>query len=403
MNESPSFPTTLTGVRVLDLTRNFAGPYCTMTLGDLGADVIKVESPGVGDDTRAWVPPAWHGISTSYLAANRNKRSIAVDLDTAEGAAIVRDLAISADVVVESFRPGSLDKRGLGADALCAANERLVHCSISAFGAVGPLRDSPGYDPVLQAYSGIMSVTGEPDRPPVRLGIGAIDLGTAAWATIAILAALANRERSGRGSRVETSLFEIATWWLGYHLAGYLGTGTVPTRQGTTAPMIAPYELYATADDVGIMVAAANDNLFGLFMTAIDLDELTHDPRFVTNASRVKYRDELRGFIAPKMRSRNAVDWEAVLRRHSVPSSRVRGVDELVADEQLAALGLLEPSPHAIIDDLRLVAVPVSVDGRRGTTRRGPPALGEQTDEILVELGRTAADIAALRARGVVG
>ena len=398
----PTFPSTLAGLRVLDCTRNFAGPYCTMTLGDLGAEVIKVESPGVGDDTRSWTPPVWNGISTSYLAANRNKRSIAVDLDTEEGAAIVRELAAQADVFVESFRPGSLAKRGLGADALCAANPRLVHVSISAFGGVGPMRDSPGYDPVLQAYTGIMAMTGEPDRPPVRLGVGAIDLGTAAWATIAVLAALANRERTGAGARVETSLFEIATWWLGYHLTGYLGSGRVPTRQGTTAPMIAPYELYPTADDIGIMVAAANDHLFRSFATALELAHLLDDERFRTNSSRVKYRDELRGHLAPVMRTRPAVEWETVLRAHAVPCSRVRGIDDLVDDPQLAALGLLEPCPHPEIDDLRIVGVPVSVDGRRGVSRSGPPALGAHTDEVLAELGRTPAEVEALRARGVV-
>ncbi len=397
-----TFATTLEGVRVVDLTRNFAGPYCTMTLGDLGADVIKIESPGVGDDTRAWVPPAWNGISTSYLSANRNKRAIAIDLDTDDGATIVRELASRADVVVESFRPGSLAKRGLGADALCELNPRLVHCSISAFGGVGPMRDSPGYDPVLQAYSGIMAMTGEPDRPPVRLGIGAIDLGTAAWATIAIMAALTNREATGHGARVETSLFEIATWWLGYHLTGYLATDNVPTRQGTTTPMIAPYELYPTSDDVGVMVAAANDNLFRSFMTATGLDAIVTDPRFASNTLRVKYRDELRGFIAPRMRERSALEWESVLRAHAVPCSRVRGVDELAQDEQLSALGLLEPCPHPLIDDLRLVGVPVSVDGTRGRSRLAPPAPGEHTDAVLAELGRSGEQVAALRARGVV-
>ena len=402
MNDGISFATTLDGLRVLDLTRNFAGPYCTMTLGDLGADVIKVESPGVGDDTRSWAPPAWNGVSTSYLAANRNKRSMAVDLDTDEGVAIVRELAARADVMVESFRPGSLAKRGLGAADLCVANPRLIACSISAFGGMGPRRDNPGYDPVLQAYSGIMAMTGEPGRAPVRLGIGAIDLGAAAWATIAVLSALANRERTGKGARIETSLFEIATWWMGYHLAGYFGTGVAPTRQGTTTPMIAPYELYATADDVGVMVAAANDNLFALFVTAIGIGELIDDARFASNASRVKFRDELRGLIAPRMRERVAADWEVVLRAASVPCSRVRDVAELAGDEQLAALGLLESCPHPTIDDLRLVGVPVSVDGVRGASRLAPPTLGEHTDAILAELGRTSSDVTRLRSLGVI-
>jgi formyl-CoA transferase/CoA:oxalate CoA-transferase len=391
----------LAGVRVLDLTRNLAGPFCTMILGDLGADVIKVESPGRGDDTRDWAPPAWNGESATFLAANRNKRSLAVDLDDPAGADIVRALARQADVLVESFRPGSLDKRGLGYDALSTENPRLIYCSISAFGTVGPMAGSPGYDPVVQAYSGIMSMTGEPDRPPVRLGIGAIDLGTGLWATIAVQGALAARTDEGGGTHVKTSLYEIAVWWLSYWISGYLATGTAPMRTGTTATFIAPYETFPTADG-DLMVAAANDGLFATFVEVLGLAELKTDPRFASNPERVAHRLELRALLEARLATKTAATWEALLAARSFPCSRIRTVADAVADEQTAALGLLANIPHPLIPELRVVDLPVSEHGDRADLRRPPPLLGEHTAEILAELGYSDPDVASLRDRGVV-
>lgn len=393
--------TTLHGVRVLDLTRNLAGPFCTMALGDLGADVVKVEHPQGGDDTRRWCPPDWGGRSATYLAANRNKRSLAVDLDTPRGREIVRDLAGSCDVLVESFKPGSLDRRGLGYEQLCEANPRLVYCSVSAYGGRGPKRDLPGYDPILQADSGIMDLTGDPADDPVRLGIGAIDLGSALWSVIGILAALAERERTGQGGRVESSLFETSAWWLSYHLAGYLGTGNVPQRQGTATPFIAPYEVFDTADD-RLMLAAPNDELYRRLVAELGRPDLGADARFATNPDRVTNRSALRSELAPALRERPADEWEARLRRQSVPCSRVRTVADLAEDEQLAALDLLREAPGSAVPGLRLVGTPVTVDGERGAHRLPPPELGEHTDEILGELGRTD-EIGALRAQRVVG
>jgi len=396
-----SLNATLAGTRVLDLTRNLAGPFCTMILGDLGADVVKVEAPGRGDDTRDWAPPAWNGESATFLSANRNKRSLAVDLDDPGGAGIVRRLAARADVVVESFRPGSLDKRGLGYDDLRVGNEGLVYCSISAFGTTGPMAASPGYDPVLQAYAGIMSLTGEADRAPVRLGVGAIDLGTALWATIAVQAALAARREHGRGTRIETSLYEIAVWWLSYHVAGYLASGVTPGRTGTRAAFIAPYETFPTADGE-LMVAAANDNLFGAFARALELDDLPGDRRFATNRDRVANRDQLRDLIVDRLAARPALEWEGLLMARSIPCSRIRTVADVVADEQTRALGLIGSVPHPLIPGLRLVDLPISEEGRRGDLRRPPPLLGEHTDEVLEELGYEPGDIAVLRRRGTI-
>lgn len=350
-------PAQLQGLRVLDLTRNLAGPFCTMTLGDLGADVIKIERPGDGDDTRAWSPPTWDGIATAYLSANRNKRSLALDLDLPEGGEIVRELARRSDVLVESFRPGSLDKRGLGYDQLNSENPSLIYCSISAYGQVGPMRDEPGYDPVLQAHTGIMSVTGEPDRAPVRLGISALDLGSALWATIGILAALAARERTGIGCRVDGSLYETAAWWLSGPIAGYLGSGAIPRRLGTENPWIVPYEVFATADD-DLFVAAGNDRMFKMLAEARGIPETASDPRFSSNPARVENRLALHQILEARMRGQSSAAWESELRRRSIPCSRVRTVANLVADEQLRALGMLGDLPSERIPELRLVSIP---------------------------------------------
>jgi formyl-CoA transferase/CoA:oxalate CoA-transferase len=391
----------LDGVTVVDLTRNLAGPFCTMTLGDLGADVIKVEAPGHGDDSREWVPPAWNGESTVFLAANRNKRSVAVDFDTSRGQEIVRRLAERADVVVESFRPGSLDKRGLGYDALAAVNPRLIFCSISAFGDVGPMAGSPGYDPVLQAYSGVMSMTGEPDRSPVRLGIGAIDLGTGLWATIAIQAALEARRRDGRGCRIDTSLFETAVWWLSYFVTGFLATGVSPRRQGDKTAFTAPYEVFPTADG-DLMVAAPNDALFVALARVVGRPDLVGVPRFSTNADRVANRAELREIILERLATATAAQWEERLLAASVPCSRIRSVADVVADRQTAALGVLAAMAHPRIPDLRLVDMPVRTSGERASLRRAPPLLGEHTDDVLAELGYQPMEVADLRRDGVV-
>jgi crotonobetainyl-CoA:carnitine CoA-transferase CaiB-like acyl-CoA transferase len=393
---------TLVGVRVLDLTRNLAGPFCTMLLGDLGADVVKIEAPGRGDDTRAWIPPEWGGHSAVYLASNRNKRSLAVDLDGEEGQAIVRALAVRADVVVESFRPGSLAKRGLDYPAVAALNHRVVYCSISAYGSQGPKRDLPGYDPVLQAESGIMDLTGRPDEPPVRLGIGAVDLGTALWSTIGIQAALTVREATGRGTHVQASLFETSSWWLSYLLAGYLGSGEVPRRRGSAAPFVAPYEVFFTADR-DLLLAVGNDGLFRALANLLGMPELTEDDAYRTNADRVANREALHDILQAEFTTRTAAEWQETLRAHGIPCSPVRTVADLAADPQLDALGLLAEIPSPDVPDLRLVDVPFSMDLERATHRYPPPRLGEHAVEVLGEVGYSAVEVSELRQRGIVG
>jgi crotonobetainyl-CoA:carnitine CoA-transferase CaiB-like acyl-CoA transferase len=387
----------LAGVRVVDLTRNLAGPFCTMVLGELGADVVKIESPR-GDDTRAWAPLTDEGESPIFWSANRNKRSVAVDLDAPEGVAIVEELVRRSDVVVESFRPGALDRRGLGFEALSAVNARLIYASISAFGAVGPRSAEPGYDPVIQAATGIMSITGDRDGPPARLGVGAVDLGSGLWAVVGVLLALAQRERTGRGCRVDASLFETAAWWLSYHVAGFLATGIEPGRYGTASPAIAPYEAFETQEGT-LFVAAGNDRLFRAFCDVLELAEVASQPRFETNALRVANVEDLRALLAERLRARPASDWEERLKARGVPCSRVASVGEFTRDPQVAALGLLV----GVADSQHAVGTPLSVDGVRARPKLPPPRLGEHTDAVLAELGWPVDGIASLRARRVIG
>jgi crotonobetainyl-CoA:carnitine CoA-transferase CaiB-like acyl-CoA transferase len=401
MSPQAGIGTSLQDIRVLALTRNLAGPYCTMILGDMGADVIKIERPGCGDDTRNWTPPSWKGESTTFLSANRNKQSLAVDLNVPEGVKIVQKLAYQADILVESFKPGSLGKRGLGYENIKERNPGLIYCSISGYGNDGPLRNNPGYDPIMQASTGIMDMTGEPDQGPVRLPIAVNDMGAGMWAVIGILSALMTRQATGLGCQVETSLFETAAWWMNYHVTGYLATGVAPVRCGTGTPFIAPYEVYPASDE-GLLVCVGNDNLFRGFVEELEIPELAVDGRFATNPLRVKHRDELRRIIIERFQTRTAAEWEDRLLERSIPCSRILTVADLVQNEQFQALHMLKPFPHPSIPDLRLIDLPVSQDKERAARHYSPPFLGEQTNKILSELGYTEDVIGELRKNGVI-
>jgi len=401
MTPSKGNDISLLDIRVLDLTRNLAGPYCTMILGDMGADVIKIEHPQSGDDTRNWAPPTWNGESTSFLSANRNKKSLAIDINNPEGVKVVRSLACQADILVESFRPGSLVKRGLGYEELKKENKGLIYCSISAYGTTGPLCNEPGYDPILQASTGIMDLTGEPDQPPVRLPIAVNDLGSGMWATIGVLSALITRQVSGQGCHVETSLFETAAWWMNYHITAYMATGITPVRCGTGSPYISPYEVYHASDE-GLLVCVGNDNLFRKFVEVLQVPELAKDERFASNPMRVQNRNELSRLINDRFQTRTAVEWEGLLKAESIPCNRIRTVADLVQEEQMQALGLLADFPHPLIPDLRLIDLPVSINGIRTAQHVPPPLLGEHTDAILAELGYSEDEVASLRERKIV-
>jgi formyl-CoA transferase/CoA:oxalate CoA-transferase len=388
-------------MRVVDATTSIAGPYCAEILAALGADVVKVERPDTGDDGRAWGPPFWNGESAMFLSVNAGKRSLAVTLSDERGQEAVLRLADSADVFLQGLRPGLATRLGLAPDELRERNPRLVYCSIGAYGHVGPLSEEPGYDALMQAAGGLISMTGEPDRPGVRVGSSLIDMGTGMWAAIGILSALLERERTGRGTVVDTSLYETALGYIGYHLVGYLADGTVPTGQGTVFPMVAPYQVFPTRDGE-LMVAGGNDRLFGLMCDVLEFPDLVRDERFSTNPNRVANREELVRLLSDRLRERDSADWHAQLTAAGVPAAPVADVADVVASEQTEALGLLQPIDHAAIPDLRLPALPLSFDRGRATHASAPPAVGEHTAEILDQLGYSPNEIDALAREGVI-
>jgi crotonobetainyl-CoA:carnitine CoA-transferase CaiB-like acyl-CoA transferase len=372
--------TPLSDITVIELGHSVAAPYAGEILADLGATVIKVEKREGGDDARHWAPPFWHGVSAIFQSLNRNKFSVTVDLrDANERASLVRLIDERADVLIQNLRPGMVEELGLDAATLRARNKRLIYCGIGAFGRDGPLARRPGYDPLMQAFGGLMSVTGEAGEPPVRVGTSIIDMGAGLWSVVGILSALHHRTATGGGTTVDTSLYETALAWMSYHAANYQASGDVPKRHGSGTFGIVPYRSYATRDG-HLLIGAANDRLFRKVATALGHPEWADEERFLDNPRRVENRVALDALIEEVTRTDTSAAWQAVLEAAGVPSAPMQSVDEVVAHPQTKALGMLQESPDG---RLTIMGLPLSFDGERPPFRRAAPQLGEHTDELL--------------------
>ena len=423
MNEpTTSSPMALAGLRILDLSRVLAGPWCTQTLADLGADVIKVErpprdgAPG-GDDTRGWGPPFLRdpagdesGDAAYYLGTNRNKRSITIDIATADGAALVRRLARECDVLVENFKVGDMARYGLDAPSLLALNPRLVYCSITGFGQTGPYRERAGYDYAIQGLGGLMSVTGPsrreiaddaPGGGPQKVGVAVADLFTGLYATTAILAALRHRDHTGQGQAIDMALLDTQVAMLANLGAGYLTTGVAPQRAGNAHQNIVPYQVFEVADG-HLILAVGNDGQFAKFCAVAGCPELAVDTRFARNAGRVRHREILVPLLAARLKSRPRADWLAALEAAKVPAGPINDLAEVFADPQVRERAMTVELPHPVAGSVTLVASPLKLAETPVSYRRAPPLLGADTDAVLAEFGLEPVEIARLRASGAL-
>ena len=389
----------LSGVRVLDLSRVLAGPFCTMLLGDLGAEVIKVERPEGGDDTRAWGPPFAAGESAYYLCVNRNKKSVALDLKSPRGVAAVRALSARSDVVIENFRAGAADRLGLGYEALSEGNPGLVYCSITGYGQTGPYRDLPGYDFIAQAMSGLMSITGERGGEPMKLGVATVDLTTGMYAAVAILAALRRRDSTGRGQRIDLALLDAALSWLANVGENHLVSGEVPGRFGNAHATIVPYQVFRSKDGY-LAVGIGNDRQYRKFCEVAGAPELSSDERFSTNPARVRNRETLVPLLEGVFATRSTAEWIGRLWDEGIPAGPINTVDRALGDPNTLAREMVVEMPHPKAGSVRLIGSPMKFSGTPVEYRRAPPLLGEHTEEVLRDvLGMSGEEIRELVGR----
>ena len=391
----------LENIRVVDLTRTLAGPFCTMMLGDMGADVVKIEEPERGDETRGWTP-FWNGESTQFVSFNRNKRSVSVNLKEKEGVAIIHALASRADVMTESFRAGALDRMGLGYEAIRKIKPDIIYCSISGYGRTGPMAQKPGYDLLIQAYSGLMNLTGDPDGMPMRVGFSLVDLFTGMMAFGSIMTALYHRQQTGQGQWIEAALLDGQVAALSYHAAAYLATGNEPQRMGSGHPSLVPYQSFPASDGFFI-VGVANQGLWTRFCNGIGRPDLLEDPRFLTNDDRVAHRSECVQVLSEIFQADAVAHWVEVITEAGVPCGPINRVSDVVADPQVLARGMIAGIDHPNVPDLRVPGSPLKLTETPPSVRHHPPLLGQHNREVLEELGYAPAEIARLEDAAVIG
>jgi formyl-CoA transferase/CoA:oxalate CoA-transferase len=393
----------LDGIRVLDLSRVLTGPFCSMLLGDLGAEIVKIEIPKTGDDTRQWGPPFIRGESAYFLSINRNKKSVTLDLSRERGREILYALAEECDVLLENFRPGVTERLQVDYPRLAEKNPRLIYCSISSYGYTGPYRDKLAYDIVLQAMGGLMGITGEPGRPPVRIGVALSDIGAGMYAAIAILAALAARARTGKGQWIDVSLLDSTVSWMTYMAAYYFATGKSPERSGSAHPTIVPYQCFKTQDNEFVALAVGNDKLFQNFCRAINKENLADDPRFSTNPSRVTNREQLIPLLEEVFAQKSRDEWLRVLAKAEVPAGAVYSMHDVFSDPQVLYRKMLVRIGHPTAGEISQIGIPMTFSVTNAEIRSPPPLLGEHVDDVLGKiLGYDARRIADLRKEGVV-
>jgi len=391
----------LEGIKVLDLSRALAGPYCTMMLADMGAEVIKLEMPGRGDDSRSWGPPFVEGESAYFMSINRNKKSITLNMKSDKSTEIIHKLIKQSDVLVENFRPGAMERLGLGYEQVKAMNPRIVYCSISGFGQDGPYRMLPGFDQVLQGMGGLMSITGELGGPPIKVGVAIADISGGMFASNGILVALYNREKTGKGQMVDVSLLDSQVAWLTYRAGAYLASGEIPQPMGSGHPVIVPYQAFK-AKDVFINIAVGNDQLWERFCKAVGLENVMNDPKFATNAKRVENREEIVKIISDLIVARDGEEWLKILTDAGVPCGPIYTVDKIFADPQVLHREMVKELDHPKAGKVKVTGIPIKLSDTPGEVEAAPPVLGQHTQEVLTELGYSDKDLEKLKQEKVI-